>query len=581
MIQPFLPILLFLAVWPLSGEDPLSSTFPAEATGNIRFQADVVLFEEDGRIAPEVTIAIPRDALGAEESDSLRIRVAVAMLDHDGQPRAEYQTELPLDPDSTAGPTSTFPVPERWLRLHPKWFEGTRGVRITVEDVTRLKIGLLDKLRGEHPRGVVEGRLLWPMRADGARPDDPDSLHDPDGPGGADSPGGSGAPGGSNAPDGLGAAGGSGGPADPGAAGGSGAPDRSNAVTENEPDDTFGGGEPGWLEADETKGLLISGLFFAWAQAEGAPSAGLPGFRSVRARLHPNPFRYYGLHQRVMTVYWERYGLPTGVEAGDPLVLVHEIFATRDGSSVVETRSDVTASAEPRWELQRFDVSKLASGGYRLEVRIEDSSGAVLASTDGDFQVVWEERRWTQDEQTLFRYAELLLLSRAENDSLLIMDRGAQEDFLRRFWDRLWPTAPGEPNPREQEFLRRIEYANHEFGTKHREGYRTDQGRVFIRFGPPDEISFNLNPQDRSSSPMCSPMRSTIRARVWRRGSGRRSAAVFGTTAPTSSGTTSFQGDPLIPEFAGMQHGLKFIFVDEMGAGDFVLVYSNLPGNLR
>lgn len=495
MIPSSLCLLLLLSVWPLSGDDPLEQTFPVEASGNIPFQADVVMFEEDGRIAPEVSIAIPRDALrGDDESDSLRIEVSVEMLDRRGESRVRYETAFTMAPNAALGRNSTFPVPERWLRLHPRWFDGTAGLRIQVEDVTRLKAGLLDKLRGEHPTGEAAAALPWPALRD-------------------------------------------------------------------------------------STGFVTSGLLFAWSQAEGAEKNG-PGLRGVRARLQPNPFHYYGLFQPVVTVYWERYGVPPGAAESDPLEIVHEITRVADGAIVVRKEEPFTASPGARWELQRFDISRLSSGAYELEARIEDGADHVLASTEGRFQVVWEERRWIESEERLLEYARLLL-SAEEYDSLLTLDRGGQEDFLRRFWNRRSPTSPGDTNALEAEFFRRVAYADKEFGTKLREGFRTDRGRVFVRLGPPDEISFNLNPQDRETLAYVLPEEIDdpsedleARLRQTRRRSVRDNSAY-------EVWEYTLQGDPLIPEYTGMQKGLKFVFVDELGYGEYTLVYTNVPGSLR
>ena len=43
------------------------------------------------------------------------------------------------------------------------------------------------------------------------------------------------------------------------------------------------------------------------------------------------------------------------------------------------------------------------------------------------------------------------------------------------------------------------------------------------------------------------------------------------------------RGDPLLPEYIspGLRFGLKFIFVDELGTGDYMLVYTNAPSILQ
>ena len=60
--------------------------------------------------------------------------------------------------------------------------------------------------------------------------------------------------------------------------------------------------------------------------------------------------------------------------------------------------------------------------------------------------------------------------------------------FVEQFWLRRNPT-PGTPdNPLESEHYRRIVYANEHFGTANIAGWRTDRGRIYIQYGPPDEL---------------------------------------------------------------------------------------------
>ena len=50
-----------------------------------------------------------------------------------------------------------------------------------------------------------------------------------------------------------------------------------------------------------------------------------------------------------------------------------------------------------------------------------------------------------------------------------------------------------------------------------------------------------------------------------------------------ASGMPVGLGDPLFAEYAppGQRFGLKFIFVDEFGVGDYTLVYTNLLGGMQ
>ncbi|HTP35103.1 MAG TPA: GWxTD domain-containing protein [Candidatus Acidoferrales bacterium] len=62
-----------------------------------------------------------------------------------------------------------------------------------------------------------------------------------------------------------------------------------------------------------------------------------------------------------------------------------------------------------------------------------------------------------------------------------------RERFIEQFWLRRDPT-PGTPeNEFKEEHYRRIAYANDRFSDPDLAGWKTDRGRVYIVYGPPDE----------------------------------------------------------------------------------------------
>jgi GWxTD domain-containing protein len=69
-----------------------------------------------------------------------------------------------------------------------------------------------------------------------------------------------------------------------------------------------------------------------------------------------------------------------------------------------------------------------------------------------------------------------------------------REQFIENFWVARDPT-PGTPqNEFKMEHYRRIAYANERFATQSGlPGWKTDRGRIYITFGPPDEIDSHPN----------------------------------------------------------------------------------------
>ena len=80
-----------------------------------------------------------------------------------------------------------------------------------------------------------------------------------------------------------------------------------------------------------------------------------------------------------------------------------------------------------------------------------------------------------------------------------------RDEFIRQFWVRRNPDHPHRANNKfKQEHYRRVAFANTRFAAGE-PGWRTDRGRVYIVFGPPDSI--NSHPADGSGS--------TISSEIW------------------------------------------------------------------
>lgn len=74
-----------------------------------------------------------------------------------------------------------------------------------------------------------------------------------------------------------------------------------------------------------------------------------------------------------------------------------------------------------------------------------------------------------------------------------------RDKFIEQFWQRRGPTPVMTVNEVKEEHYRRLHYANQRFPTQSRPGWATDRGRIYIQWGPPDEIE--SHPSGRAGSP--------------------------------------------------------------------------------
>ncbi|HEX6805606.1 MAG TPA: GWxTD domain-containing protein [Terriglobales bacterium] len=80
------------------------------------------------------------------------------------------------------------------------------------------------------------------------------------------------------------------------------------------------------------------------------------------------------------------------------------------------------------------------------------------------------------------------IITDQERKAFLELSNDEERDkFIEAFWDRRNPNPDSEDNEFKDEHYRRIEYANEHFAAGI-PGWKTDRGRIYIVFGPPDEI---------------------------------------------------------------------------------------------
>ena len=91
-----------------------------------------------------------------------------------------------------------------------------------------------------------------------------------------------------------------------------------------------------------------------------------------------------------------------------------------------------------------------------------------------------EHRKWLdEDVRWIITDDERKAFMQLSNDE-------ERDKFIEAFWDRRNPNPDSEDNEFKDEHYRRIEYANEHFAAGV-PGWKTDRGRIYIIYGPPDE----------------------------------------------------------------------------------------------
>jgi GWxTD domain-containing protein len=153
-----------------------------------------------------------------------------------------------------------------------------------------------------------------------------------------------------------------------------------------------------------------------------------------------------------------------------------------------------------------LELAGLPPGEYRLELEIGADGAAVtrqatfrMASfaTEAAIARALGDRagdvfaQFTEDQLDLLYGPLVYLQESGERGVYEGLSLEGKRNYLRQFWTRRDPTPATPTNEAQEDFYRLINRANQEFregGAAQVPGWRTDRGRVFTRYGEPDEV---------------------------------------------------------------------------------------------
>jgi GWxTD domain-containing protein len=329
---------------------------------------------------------------------------------------------------------------------------------------------------------------------------------------------------------------------------------------------------------------------FEFARSVAQPGEGSTFVKPSGLEVEPNPGRVYGVLNRTCLVYLEVYDLASSAEGARTYELEYRI---RDGSGAeLRSWSHALRSLNSTWvDTTSFQVSQMQAGTYSLGVVVRelvggdegdrgkggeeqgggDKIGGGRAAVEAKFDVVWAAPNWVRWLQETEALVPFLPLGSDHLDRFNSMGPGAKERYIETFWAAHDPT-PGPANATREEFDRRIEFSNSNFSTPLEPGMRTDRGRVYIRYGEPDEIRREVIPVQGNdiNAALDELDRETGGDLRGSRSIDPEDARAF------EVWIFDYRGDELFPS-SQMSTGLgrQFVFVDDLGIGDFRLIRSS------
>lgn len=317
-------------------------------------------------------------------------------------------------------------------------------------------------------------------------------------------------------------------------------------------------------------------------------------FEKSGYEVTPNPNRRYGLLISELALFFEIYDL-TEEGAGDSLVAAYSIL-NKSGDLIFADRKTVAMSGWSVGNAVVFDISSLAAGAYLLRVEVQGREGNTLAWTQSKFDIAWTVLSWGKYRREIIEDM-LYIMTDDEMEEFKSLSTGEQEQYLTAFWQELDPTPGTLGNEALEEHYRRVNHADLHFTTTVR-GALSDMGRLYIKYGPPDDIQQHYSDYEfvqgtRDMAGGADPVLTDPFARAYMktgepgtqgytRTSGEADEHLDQRGGETVHGKSyeiwSYEGpgNPVrrLARRATTQASVRFIFADETGNGDYRLIYS-------
>jgi len=223
----------------------------------------------------------------------------------------------------------------------------------------------------------------------------------------------------------------------------------------------------------------------------------------------PNPSRVYGVGSPMLYFYFEIYNLMIDRE-GNNKYSYHYYISDSEGRRLRDFPEKIKSNnTNTVAEASGTNIITLSTDTYYLNLEVKDLLTDKNTFTRKKFSIDKPNRQVneTQIEARLAGYEEYMnfteqqLRDEFEKAAYLAIPEEkkvyAQLDIegMKRFLAEFWKRRDTDPSTLINEFKRtyfeNLQLVNAQFSSNFKEGWRTDQGRILLVYGKPDEIQRN------------------------------------------------------------------------------------------
>lgn len=209
----------------------------------------------------------------------------------------------------------------------------------------------------------------------------------------------------------------------------------------------------------------------------------------------PNASRIYGRDLPLLYFYFEAYNFA----AADSYEVHYRVTDSRQQTLKQLPTKRARKPGPSSVEVGGVNVGSLADSVCYLEVEVKDRATQAVARATKRFAVLLpapkavseaEQRLSAMSPEQFKTHVEQMQYLLREDDKKLLQDLEpeAQKSFVIQVWKQLDNNPATPQNEFWEEYFRRIAYAEEKFTSGFTTGWRTDRGRIAIKFGVPNEV---------------------------------------------------------------------------------------------
>lgn len=189
-----------------------------------------------------------------------------------------------------------------------------------------------------------------------------------------------------------------------------------------------------------------------------------------------------------VTFYFE---INQGEQIYEEVLLISKIRHARNANMSYRDSMTISLIDHPiKAEVRTISIDGYAPGEYTLELELRDKRNKKIAKKKSYFYIEPSPTSFLEYDYKNVMKMLAIIAEPGEIKAIKdIKELSKRIEAFNEFWLKRDPTGTTVENEIKREFYQRVKYANDKFRYLRKEGWKSDRGHVYLKFGSPDQLN--------------------------------------------------------------------------------------------